>query len=400
MRTIARLLLVSLAATCLIGCPPKTGTVVPGVAEDFEKPLPPGRMGLVKITDPAQIPNFTQACSDVRDLRQAVENSINYMSKPSSKEVYAKAYGQFGQEFSHERTLTSLKAFAAILDSNTSPEQMNTAIRSQFDVYTSVGWNGKGEVLFTGYYTPIFNASPTRTEQFKYPLYRQPADLKKAPDGTTLTPYPSRKELETTQAARLNGLELYYLADPFEVYIAHVQGSARLRMSDGSLVTVGYAANNGQEYVSIGKELIADGKIPKGKMSLRAIIEYFKAHPNEVATYTQHNPRFVFFDKFNSDPRGCLNEPVTPWRSIATDKTIFPRAAITMVAAGMPRRNGNLIDSIPCTLFAMDQDAGGAIRAPGRCDMYMGVGDEAGELAGRTQEKGRLYYLLIKQTAK
>jgi len=253
--------------------------------------------------------------------------------------------------------------------------------------------------MFTGYYTPIFDASPVRTEKFKYALYRQPKDLQKGPDGAILGQYPSRMELETTGASRLSGLELYYLADPFEVYIAHVQGSAKLRLTDGSFVTVGYTANNGHEYVSIGKQLVDENKIAKGKLSLRAIIDYFKAHPNEVASYTQRNPRFVFFDKISSEPRGCLNEPVTPWRSIATDKAIFPRAGVTFVAVGMPRRSGNLIDMIPETRFTMDQDAGGAIRAPGRCDIYMGVGDEAGELAGRTQEKGRLYYLLVKQQA-
>ena len=400
MRTIARLLLVCLAVTLLVGCPKPTGTVVPGASEEFDKPLPPGRMGLVKITDPALIPNFTQACAaDRRDLRLAVANSLNYMSKPSSKEAYSRAYGQYGWEYSHERMVASLQAFAALLDSNMTPEQMNATLRSQFDVYASVGWNGKWDVMFTGYYTPIFDASPVRSEKFKYPLYRQPKDLQKGPDGVILGQYPSRMELETTHASRLSGLELYYLADPFEVYIAHVQGSAKLRLTDGSFVTVGYTANNGHEYVSIGKQLVDENKIAKGKLSLRAIIDYFKAHPGEVASYTRRNPRFVFFDKISSEPRGCLNEPVTPWRSIATDKAIFPRAGVTFVAAGMPRRSGNLIDMIPETRFAMDQDAGGAIRAPGRCDIYMGVGDEAGELAGRTQEKGRLYYLLIKQPA-
>ena len=47
--------------------------------------------------------------------------------------------------------------------------------------------------------------------------------------------------------------------------------------------------------------------------------------------------------------------------------------------------------------FALDQDTGGAIRAPGRCDVYMGLGDTAGELAGQTYQEGRLYYLFLKQ---
>jgi len=104
----------------------------------------------------------------------------------------------------------------------------------------------------------------------------------------------------------------------------------------------------------------------------------------------------VFFQEAAHEPHGCLNEPVTRLRSIATDKTVFPRACLAFVTTKVPARIMGEIQLYPYDGFAMDQDAGGAIRAPGRCDIYMGVGDEAGELAGRTQEEGRLYYLFLK----
>jgi membrane-bound lytic murein transglycosylase A len=44
----------------------------------------------------------------------------------------------------------------------------------------------------------------------------------------------------------------------------------------------------------------------------------------------------------------------------------------------------------------LDQDTGGAIRAPGRADIYVGVGDAAGRIAGATYAEGRLYYLFLK----
>ena len=53
----------------------------------------------------------------------------------------------------------------------------------------------------------------------------------------------------------------------------------------------------------------------------------------------------------------------------------------------------------PYSGFALDQDTGGAIRAPGRCDVYMGIGDMAGKLAGSTYQEGKLYYLFLKSTA-
>jgi len=194
----------------------------------------------------------------------------------------------------------------------------------------------------------------------------------------------------------LRGKELIWLSDPFEAYIAHVQGSAKLRMSNGELTTVGYAANNGHEYQSVARELVKDGKIPADRISLAAMIDYFKRYKNQVSTYVRRNARFVFFQKEDGPPRGCLNEPVTPYRSIATDKSIFPRGSLAFITTNLPRAIGGRAANQAYSGFALDQDAGGAIRAPGRCDVYMGEGDLAGQLAGQTYQEGRLYYLFLK----
>jgi len=62
--------------------------------------------------------------------------------------------------------------------------------------------------------------------------------------------------------------------------------------------------------------------------------------------------------------------------------------------------SGSLVDdSGSAACRALDQDAGGAIRAPGRCDVYMGQGETAGKLAGQTYQEGRLYYLFLKSDA-
>jgi membrane-bound lytic murein transglycosylase A len=132
--------------------------------------------------------------------------------------------------------------------------------------------------------------------------------------------------------------------------------------------------------------MIADGKLTEKNINMKAMIDYFKAHPDEVDLYVNKNPRFVFFKSEEGNPRGSLNESVTPFRTIATDKTIYPRAMFAFVAVDMDRTVG----------FVLDQDTGGAIRAAGRCDVYLGVGDDAGELAGKTYREGLLYYLFIK----
>jgi membrane-bound lytic murein transglycosylase A len=355
--------------------------------KDYTRQLPPGELALRKITNPSQIPDYMQACSDMNGLLEAIEHSLNYMAKPSSSAFYP--YG----DITHEHAIKSLQELKKLATAGLSPQQMNTVLREKFDTYISVGCDDQGTVLFTGYYTPIFNGSPIRTDIFKYPLYKSPNDLLKGPDGTILgqkwtdgqiRQYPSREDIQKSNI--LAGNELVWLSDPFEVYVVHVQGSAKIRMPDGQIETVGYAAHNGWEYQSIRQKMIADGKFTEKNINMKAMIDYFKTHPNEVDMYVNKNPRFVFFKSEEGDPRGSLNESVTPFRTIATDKTIYPRAMFAFTAVDIDRPIG----------FALDQDTGGAIRAAGRCDVYMGVGDHAGELAGKTYHEGQLYYLFIK----
>ncbi|UCF17381.1 MAG: hypothetical protein JSW59_07935, partial [Phycisphaerales bacterium] len=105
------------------------------------------------------------------------------------------------------------------------------------------------------------------------------------------------------------------------------------------------------------------------------------------------------FKEEGGPPVGCLNEPVTPVRTIATDKSIFPRASLAFITTKLPRAVGGATVRQTYTGFALDQDAGGAIRAAGRCDVYMGEGETAGKLAGQTHKEGRLYYLFLKPDA-
>ena len=363
---------------------------------EYSKPLPPGELALRKITDPAEIPDFTGACNDLSNLKTAINNSLNYLRKPSSEQYFP--YG----DIVHQQVEGSLKAFVKLIDDGYKGAQLNALIRERFDVYTSVGCDDKGTVLFTGYYTPEFEGSTKSTGRFKYPLYSQPEDLVKDSEGNTagrrtaegIVPYPPRTEIESS--GMLKGKEIMWLADPFEVYLVHVQGSAKIRQPDGSFIGIGYAANNGHEYKSIGQQMVQDGKISKDELSLSSMIAYFKTHPDEMSGYINLNPRFVFFRIEDGQPRGSINEPVTTLRTIATDKSVYPRACLAFLSTTLPRANGGNVSQSPYLGFALDQDTGGAIRAPGRCDVYMGQGNTAGRLAGQTYREGRLYYLFIK----
>ncbi|MCP4609626.1 MAG: murein transglycosylase [Planctomycetes bacterium] len=383
-----------LTTIVIVGCKSRPKAKTP-----YDQPLLPGQSALRKITDPYEIPDFTMASFDLAQVQTAIDRSLNYLNKSSSRQFFPLG------DVTHTRAVDSLKAFSEMMNSRLTARSMNEAIRAKFDVYMSVGCDNVGTVLFTGYYTPIFDGSMRRSERFQYPLYKMPKDLIKGPDGATLgqrgtggvvTQYPPRAIIESTKM--LAGTELLWLSDPFEVYIAHVQGSAKIRLPNSKLITVGYTANNGHDYKSISKELVNDGKLRTDQLSLTAMIAYFKSNPNLVDTYVWRNPRFVFFKIQDGEPRGSLNEQVIPLRTIATDKSIFPRGCLTFISTRLPREAGGTVSNQFYSGFALDQDTGGAIRAPGRCDVYMGIGDQAGKLAGQTYQEGKLYYLFLKST--
>lgn len=395
------LTLLGAGAGCVIP-PPRRAAVAPApvVKKDYDRELPPGAHALRRITDPSHLPDFTPAFArDRAALARAVDRSLHYLAKPSAKRFFPVS------GISQEQVVAGLQAFKQLLASDRSPTELAAEVRRRFAVYTTVGCDDRGTVLFTGYYTPIFEASRRRTGEFRYPLHRLPPDHVKDPitgetlgrkraDGTVDPDYPDRRALLASGA--LDGLELVWLKDPFEAYVAGVQGSAFLRFEDGSGLEVGYAGNNGHPYASIGAALVRDGKLRKDQLSLRNMIAHFKAHPADFERYAAENGRYVFFQESKGGPFGCLNEQVEAMAAIATDKAIFPRGALCLIDADLPTRAGG---SERFRGFVLDQDAGGAIRAPGRCDVYMGVGEAAGAQAGRTLSEGRLYYLVLDEPA-
>ncbi len=393
-----------LVAIAVGGCGPKRGQVTspigPPEQPDYSRSLPPGQLALRKVTDPAQVPDFGPGFADQNGLRQAVNNSLAYLARPSSRRFFP--YGQI----SHDHAVASLQQFLRVLDEARTPEQFDDLLRSGFDVYTSVGYDDEGTVLFTGYYCPIFDARLQPDERFRYPLHKPPPDLARDPQaGMTLgrrtadgnvVPYYTRDQI---MELGLPGSELVWLADAFEAYVVSVQGSARLRLPDGRLMEIGFAGDNGHDYVSVAEAMISHGKLDRNELSLDAMINFFKQHPEQLEVYLPLNPRYVFFKPVTGGPYGCLNVRVLPFRSIATDKEIYPRACLAYAVTELARSDGGDVQTQPFRGFVLDQDRGNAIRAAGRCDVFMGIGAQAGQLAGRTKAEGRLYYLFGKSTA-
>ncbi|MCC6580867.1 MAG: MltA domain-containing protein [Phycisphaeraceae bacterium] len=393
------LVLAGLLSFSAAGCQ-QTKEVVAPPPPEYARELPPGAAALRKL-DPANWPDLTASWTPGdQALLAALDRSAKWFEYPSAHSFFPV------QEITYEQARQSVPAFRKALTESTSAAAFVDRLKQNFDLYTSVGWNGNGAVLFTGYYTPIFDASPVRTEAFQYPLYARPDDLVTDPDGKVLgrrvgdrlEPYPTRAQL--MQSGVLTGKEIAWLGNPFDVYLAQVQGSARLTMTDGNTMHLGYAGTNGHDYASISMMLAKQGKIDKHRITLSAVRNYFKQHPDELDTYVSRNPRFTFFKAYDPAnwPAGSLGFQVTPRRSLATDKRIFPRGGTTLIAlpgAGSadPQHHGG-----KRMYWLLDQDTGGAIRAPGRADIYFGVGPDAEVSAGNTMVEGRLYYLFVKPT--
>jgi membrane-bound lytic murein transglycosylase A len=337
-----------------------------------------------------QLPTVTFDAVARTQLHTAIGYSLSYLSTASADKAYARPAGV---GFTKAAAIKGLKQLDELTSSASDETTFNAALRNRFRVFKSVGCDGRGTVLFTGYYTPIFNASLTQTGEYRYPLYRRPKDLVSAPtpdgiasqhtaDGST-KPYPARAELESSGA--LKGTELVWLANPVESYIVQVQGSARLRLPSGEIIEVGFDGTNGHPYHGIALDLVSEGKIAKSELNLATVRKYFQTHPDELAGYTNRNPRYIFFTKTSGGPFGSLGRPVTTDLSIATDKSIFPPGALAVSALS----NG------PARL-RLDQDTGGGIRAAGRSDLYMGVGEDAERRAGAQYSEGNLFYLIAK----
>lgn len=331
---------------------------------------------------------------DRQALLQSIDHSLRYLNSPKAAQDYQK-YAVPG--ITRDRVRRSLIRFRQLVTQSRSPAELQAAIKREFVFYKSVGNDNRGTVLYTGYFEPIYAASRRPSAEYRYPLYRLPADFSR-----WKSPHPTRADLEGVDGlgtkSRLRGTELVWLRDRLEAFLVQVQGSARLRLPDGKVMTIGYAGKTNHPYVSIGRELVKDGKLPLEGLTLPVLIDYFRMYPKELDQYLPRNRSFIFFRETNGAPAtGSIGVPVTAERSIATDKSLMPPGALALIHAPIPYPNATgQLETKMVNRYVLDQDTGSAIRGAGRVDIFMGTGPQAGDRAGVINGTGELYYLLLK----
>jgi peptidoglycan lytic transglycosylase A len=342
-------------------------------------------------------------------LRQAVERSRAwYRRLPPDRDFV------FGP-----RTVTAAELgdacelFLSWLDDDPTPAELAARLAQAFEPMASVGGDGYGKMLVTGYYEPVIDGSLRPRRGYQVPVYGHPGDIVEVSlgdfsdewsgrrifgrlRGRRLVPYPDRRELR--QGGELRGREIAWARDKVDLFFVEVQGSGVLKLPDGREQRIGYAGANGRPYRSIGKLLIDEGKIERERMSMQAIRAYLAEHLEEVDRVLDYNESVVFFRRLEGPAVGSLGFPVTPGRSIATDRSLMPQGALGFLATEIPTvgPDGATVAAGGLFRFVLNQDTGGAIRGPGRADFFWGRGDEAALRAGLMRQPGRLFFLVPK----
>jgi membrane-bound lytic murein transglycosylase A len=262
-----------------------------------------------------------------------------------------------------------------------------------------------GAGFLTGYYEPETDGSPTRTETFTAPLYARPDDLVTIPQGEarpgvpegfaaarqraggTLDTYPDRAAI--MDGALGDALKpILWLRDDVEVFFMQVQGSGRVRLPDGRTVRIAYAGRNGHPYTSIGRAVVREGLMSVEDASLDKLKAWLRANPGEARRILRLNASYVFFriaDELSaaSGPIGGAGLPLTPWRSIAVDRTIWAYGLPVWLETELPRADPTSAGGAETfAKLTVAQDTGSAIIGPARADLYHGSGAEAGSRAG------------------
>jgi len=274
---------------------------------------------------------------------------------------------------------------------------------------------GETDGFVTGYYEPIIDGSRTQTDVYNVPVYRRPSNLfvrgfNQSSEGLPnkgqvfrkigrrkLVPYYDRGEIEDGAIAG-RGLEICWLKNQTDLLFTQIQGSARIRLEDGSTMRINYDAHNGYPYTPVGRILIDRGIIPKDQMSMQRIREWMDQNPDGANELRRQNRSYVFFREVHLSDKdeavGAQGVPLTPGRSIAVDKALHVYGTPFFIEGELPIESEQ--SKTPFRRLMIAQDTGSAITGPARADLYFGAGADAGRVSGRLRNNMRFVIFVPK----
>lgn len=362
-------------------------------------------------------------------LKKGIEANIDFIKNSS----------RVSSEIIFGNTKINKKKYIAALNYLTANAQdmdsFHKLVSEKFDFYEVYGLEKWSEIKATSYYSPVLKGSLKKTKEFSQPLYLTPDDMvfidvdafvevfprwkifkdqileqrnSKAlirgrlmsdkAENTRIVPYYKREEIDGDKPVFEKDKIIVYV-DPIKAFFLQIQGSGIVELSDGTQFTVGYSNQNGHPYVPIGSHLL--DKIPKEKMSLQTIEAYLRTLSKKDAQKLMNfNPSYVFFQKIDSRPLSYLGTEVVDGRTVATDANLFPKGTLAYLEFEKPifedSKSSEAKAWTKSSRYVLDQDTGGAIRGPGRLDLYAGGGEEAEQFAGVMKNPAKLFYLVPK----
>ncbi|WP_262693401.1 murein transglycosylase A [Kordiimonas aquimaris] len=354
----------------------------------------------------ADLPGWHTA--DIMAAKPALLKSCEKMANlPSNRRLPGAAIGGVGHDWT--------EGCNALVGAG-SRNALQQALLDHFEPL-AVSLDGESEGLFTGYYEALLQGSRERSARYNVPLYMRPPELVMVDLGAfrsdlrgrriagsvrngRLMPYPDRAAINDG-ALDDRDLEVLWVDSAVDAYFLHVQGSGRVQMPDGSLLGIGYAAQNGHANRLIGRYLIETGAIERANISGQSIRAWLEANPDQIEHVLNTDPSFVFFRELNGGdgPFGSANVSLTPGHSLAVDRKHLPLHAPIWLSASYPNPTASDSPDLPLNRLMVAQDTGGAIQGEIRGDVFWGFGDDAEEIAGRMANRGRYWLILPKMLA-
>jgi membrane-bound lytic murein transglycosylase A len=269
--------------------------------------------------------------------------------------------------------------------------------------------------LLTGYFEPRHLGSRTKTQRFRYPLYKKPDALKpiknRKPENLDHVTWayfengqwreaPDRRSMDEG-ALDGQGLELVWLESKIDAFFIHIQGSAAFTLTDGTEMKIGFNGKSGHAYTPIGKILVDRGIMRLEDVSMDSLKRWLSENPDRADEIMQQNRSFIFFEErktgaADEGPVAAAGVPLTAGRSLAIDRQLY--------AFGYPfwlQSDISLPESKEKSLqrLVIAQDTGSAITGKARGDLYIGSGAQAGHIAGQMAMKTDFYILLPKPSS-
>lgn len=346
---------------------------------------------LARRLDPA-----SQSLSSFASLAGPLRNSLDYLSRQRAD---APALVQPAGSLTWGQLRDTARELADLL-----PElDANPGLLAEHFVWYELTPNP----LVTGYYSPEVPASLTRQPGFEHPLYGQPPDLRQASaveqgagrpkayrvSGGAVLPYHDRKAIDVDGALSGQGLEIAWVQSPLDAFVLQTEGAGTLVLPDGSRRTVQFKAGNGYEFSGLGQLLLANGALPREKLSREGIRQWCAANPQRAQEVMAQNRSYVFFELRGGASAGAMEKPLTALVSLATDPSLLPLGAVAALDLGLPGQNGGAPVGFHGLVLA--QDTGSDIRGH-RLDLYLGGGEKAERLEGGLRGSAGLHLLVSK----